>query len=345
MTTRVLVVDDSALARESLVRAIGSEKGFEVVGTAARASDALRLVERLRPDIVTMDVYLGSDDGIELSTQIMELRATPILIVTGDQRDPSLPFRAIRAGALEVLPKLPAQTHASYLYERQRLLRALAALARVPMVTRHLRANPEARGAAGEAAAVLSAPRGKTRLVVIGASTGGPAVLQEILVTPHIRVPIAIVQHIADGFVEMLAEWLASTTGRRVCICKQDMAIEPATIFFAPSGAHLVITSAGTLAPREAPPRNHQKPSIDVLFESAASVLGPMAVGLLLSGMGSDGASGLSRLKAAGAYTMVQAPATCAVDSMPVTAIELGAACAVNTPAEIAAKLGSLELF
>jgi two-component system chemotaxis response regulator CheB len=331
LTTRVLIVDDSATAREALTRAIEGEKGFEVVGATARADEAMRLVTRRRPDVVTVDVFLGEEDGVDLAVRIMTERPTPILIVTGvNPRDPSLAFRAIRAGALDVLPKLPAPTHPDYPYERQRLLRALSALAGVPVVTRHER-RPSSRQ--------IEAPCAPTRLVVIGASAGGPPVLQEILKASPIPVPIAVVQHIADGFVGTLADWLASATGRRVRVCDREMDLEPGVAVLAPAGAHLALTSAGTLAPMVAPPRNHQRPSIDVLFESAAQWLGPRAVGVLLSGMGRDGAAGLSRLREAGAFTIAQSPATCAVDGMPLCAIELGAACAELAPADIAASL------
>ncbi|MCC6558168.1 MAG: response regulator [Polyangiaceae bacterium] len=338
MTTRVLIVDDSPTAREALARAIEGEKGFEVVGATGRTDEAMRLIESRRPDVVTVDVFLDEEDGVELAARIMAERPTPILIVTGvSPRDPSLAFRAIRAGALDVFPKLPARTHPDYPYERQRLLRALSALAGVPMVTRRALSYDGLPSPAWS-----DEPRAPTRLVAIGASTGGPPVLHEILKASPIPVPVALVQHIADGFVETLAGWIASTTGRRVRVCDREVSLEPGTVIFAPARAHLAVTPAGTLAPVDGPPRNHQKPSIDVLFESAAQWLGSRAVGVLLSGMGSDGAAGLSRLRSAGALTIIQSLPTCAVDSMPRRALELGAACAELAPDAIAARLRRL---
>lgn len=338
-TTRVLIVDDSATARESLTRAIAGAQGFELVGVAAQGSHALTLIERLQPDIATIDVYLGAEDGVELTGRIMERRPLPILIVTGvDPRSPSLVFRAIQAGALDVFPKLPAQTHPDHLHEQQRLLRTLSALARVPMVTRH---HPvHARG--NVAPRLLS--REKAAIVTIGASTGGPPVLAEILATlpPPFPVPIVVVQHIARGFADTFAAWLASTTGHRVRVCDGTMALEPGTVYVAPGHAHIRLASAFTLALSDAPARHFQKPSIDVLFESVAAWWGRAAVGVLLTGMGSDGAAGLGCLKAAGSFTVVQSMSTCAVDGMPASALQLDATHVELTPAEIARSLPGL---
>jgi two-component system, chemotaxis family, protein-glutamate methylesterase/glutaminase len=337
--TRVLIVDDSATARASLAHAIAGAQGIELAGVAARGSDALALIERLKPDIATIDVYLGEEDGVALTNQITARRALPILIVTGiDPRNAELAFRAMRAGALDVLPKPPAPTHPDYPPERQRLLRTLSALARVPMVTRHPRVH--ARGAM----ATPSLSPEKAQIVAIGASTGGPPVLADILtkLPSPFPVPIVVVQHLTAGFADTFAAWLASTTGHRVRVCNGTTALEPGTMYIAPGRAHMRLTSAFTLGLSDAPAQHFQKPSIDVLFESVAAWCGRAAVGVLLTGMGSDGAAGLGCLDAAGAFTVVQSASTCAVDSMPASAIQLGAARVELTPAEIARLLPRL---
>jgi two-component system, chemotaxis family, protein-glutamate methylesterase/glutaminase len=337
--TRVLIVDGSAAARQSLARALGGAEQLEVAGAAAHADEALSLITHHRPDIITLDAHLGEGDGIELAARIMTRRPLPILVVTGlDPRSPDLAFRAIQAGALDVLPKLPAASHPDYPHERQRMIRALLALSRVPLVTRHKRV------AAPAEAAPRAAPRASLRpvsLVAIGASTGGPPVLRDILgaLPSTAFVPIAIVQHVTAGFAHMLADWLASATGHAVRVCDQPMHLAPGTIYLASTNVHMRLTSPSTIAPSDAPPRNFQRPSIDVLLESAAAWLGASAVGVLLTGMGRDGAAGLLHLRNAGAFTVVQSAASCVVDSMPMSAVELGAACATQTPAELALSL------
>jgi two-component system, chemotaxis family, protein-glutamate methylesterase/glutaminase len=338
LTTRVVIVDDSATARESLSRALRGAEGFEVVGAASHAAEALALVERLRPSIVTIDVCLGAEDGVELARRMMDRRPVPILIVTGfDPGDPGLAFRAIQAGALEVLPKLPAATRPEYPHERQRLLRTLAALSAVPLVTRHARAAP---GPPSPPPRRL--PPGRGELVVVGASTGGPPVLQAILgaLPRPFPVPIVIVQHIADGFAETLAEWLGHATGHDMRVCNEPRCLEPGVVYLAPGRSHVRVTSARALALVDEPPRHYQKPSIDVLFESvAASSFGPVTVGVLLTGMGRDGAAGLARLAAGGAVAIVQSPESCVIDSMPQSALAMGVAAAELDPAAIARTL------
>lgn len=336
---RVLIVDESPAAREAIARAVSSVPDvLQVVGSAASGTDALSQLTRLRPDIVTMSLRLGHEDGLTLVSRIMATQPVPILVIAAlDGGDPALAFRAVEAGAVDVLPRLPAPAHPSYERQRRRLIRLLETLAGVPVVTR--------RHAAPVHKLQRSPPSAKqARLVAIGASTGGPPIIQEILTAlPRpFPLPIAIVQHMAEGFGADFAAWLSSTTGHRVTICDREVELLPGAVYLAPDDAHLVLTAALRLAPSGEDLHRLHRPSIDVLFASVASRLGAGVVGVLLTGMGRDGAAGLAALERAGAVTIAQEPSTCVVDSMPMAAMAVGGAAAVMTPADIGGFLASL---
>ncbi len=334
---RVLIVDDSATARHALRLALEEpHSGLEVVGQVASASETLAAIRKLEPDIVTLDVHLAAEDGVALARFIMETRPTPILLVTGvDPKSPTLAFRALQAGALDVLPKLPAPSDPQYPYERQRLVRTLDALSRVPLVTR----RPPRPNRAETGRRVAPRVEG----LVIGASTGGPPALQRLLaeLPRPFPVPICIAQHIVDGFVEQMGEWLALTTGHPVVVCDRSMAATPGTVYLAPAGAHLAFVARGHIDAIPVAPKDLHRPSVDVLFESAAEHLGNAAIGLVMTGMGRDGAHGVTELKAHGAITLVQEPATCVADSMPTSAIATGGIDFVIAPARLPAVLAA----
>jgi two-component system, chemotaxis family, protein-glutamate methylesterase/glutaminase len=334
--TRVLIVDDSPTARHALTRAIEDRAaGIHVVGTAGTVKEALRLRDSLRPDIVTMDVHLGKDDGVELAARMMSARPLPIVVITAaDPRDPALAFRVMDAGALEVLAKPHDAAHARYGDECRRLRQTVSALARVPVVTR--RRHPRRVATARQSSSQLPVD-----VVLIGASTGGPPVVQQVLAAMNkpLAVPVAVVQHIADGFVAGLARWLESTTGHPTLVLTGETVMRPGVVYLANTGTHLEVTRAGLLTATPGPPRNYQLPSIDVLFESAATHLGARACAVLLTGMGRDGADGLAALRQHGALTIAQEPSTCVVDSMPASAIQAGAAASILPPERIGAAL------
>ncbi len=353
-STRILIVDDSATARRGLSWALtDASSDIVVAGEAASKSEALAAIERLAPDLVTMDVHLGEDDGVELTSHIMATRPLPILVITGvDPRDPHLIFRAMQAGALDVLPKLPGPSDRFYASERKRLVRAIKALATVPVVTRRVRhpsappappasAPPIGRGQPADGLVrSLDAPQ----IVVIGASTGGPPTLQSLLrsIPRPFPLPIVVVQHTSEAFVGTLTSWLSTSTGHRVFVAPAISSPGAGDVIVAPGDAHLTFVERGRLATKAGPPRNFHRPSVDVLFESAAKHCGSSALAALLTGMGADGAEGMLALRRAGATTLAQDPTTCTVDSMPRSAIDLGAASSVLKIDEMAARLSAL---
>jgi two-component system, chemotaxis family, protein-glutamate methylesterase/glutaminase len=262
-------------------------------------------------------------------------------VTAANTEDPDLIYRAMKVGALEVWPKPKGPGSPIYAQEIGRFLRALKALARVPVVRhswtrmRLLSASPTS---IAPAHAPPPSPRSETcAALLIGASTGGPPVIEAILegLARPFSVPIVVVQHITPGFVKGFASWLAESTKHEVQVVEEARPLLPGVVYLAGDDRHTVLTSARALGVSLAEPRVFQRPSVDVLFESAAEHLGASCIAVLLTGMGADGAQGMLALKNAGAFTIVQAPATCVVEGMPSKAIGLHAAARVLSPEEI----------
>jgi len=333
---RILIVDDSATARLAMRRALETEPGLSVVAEASSRRLALAALEQVGADLVILDVHLRDEDGVDLAAEIMQISPRPILIVTGiDPDSPTLAFRALEAGALDVLAKLPSDADPAYEPLRRRLVRTVRALAEVPVVTRRRRRAPV------RPVVPSPSPRRPRRpgVVVVGASTGGPPVLEQLLrdLAAPLPVPVVVVQHIAAGFVQGLASWLSNTTGHPTVVCHGATVLEPGAVYFAPDGLHLAFSGPRLVSVDDSPPRGFHKPAIDRLFETAALHAGADVVGVLLTGMGQDGAAGLAALRQAGAATVAQEPSTCIVGSMPSAAIKRGAAEVVAAPAQLGA--------
>jgi two-component system chemotaxis response regulator CheB len=329
---RVLVADDSELFREVLARVIGAEPGFEVVAVAEDGNAAAALARTVRPDVITMDLAMPDADGFSGIARIMADTPTPILVLTAN-REEAVGFRALSLGALDILEKPQATTD---LDEYGRLLRSRLRLLAGVKVIRHVRGLRERAAAA---------PRGAARpdLVVIGASLGGPRALATLLrgLPGGFPVAIAVVQHIADGFTEGLATWLASESRLDVREARDRDALRPGRVLVAPSGRHLLVAD-GVARLSDAPPVDTFKPSVTPLFLSAARSYGARACGVILTGMGRDGADGLKAIRDAGGPTLAQDEATSAVFGMPRAAIDLGAVDRVLPLDEIARALVEL---
>jgi len=312
---RVLVADDSELFRELLARVVAAEPGFEVVAVAADGNEAAAQAAKLKPDVITMDLNMPDADGFSGIARIMAETPTPILVLTANKEE-AVGFRALSLGALDILEKPAASSdlgdYGDALRSRLRLLAGVK-------VIRHLRGLRERRAAGPRSAA-------RPNLVVIGASLGGPRALATLLrgLPADFPVPIAVVQHIADGFTEGLAGWLAQESRLDVREAHAREPLVPGRVILAPTGRHLVVTE-GVAHLSDAPPVDTFKPSVTPLFLSAAQAYGARACGVLLTGMGRDGAEGMRALKEAGAVTLAQDEATSAVFGMPRAAIELRA--------------------
>jgi two-component system chemotaxis response regulator CheB len=337
MKKRVLIVDDSASARFALRRLLEGSSTFEVVGEAQNKAEAVELAMSLRPDLVTMDVYLAGDDGLRATQEIMANAPTAVVVVTGlDARRANLAFRATEVGALDVLEKPSSVANEQAEHQRRRFVAALVTLSQIPLLGANRRAVTPL---PDPALPFRSAPH-RMPLVALGASTGGPSVLFRILkaLPAPFPAPIVIVQHIETGFGSSFAEWLSST-GHAVELVTSARRARPGHVFIAPDDAHLRISRNDLLTPVAGAPRGFQRPSIDELFESLALVRGRGTFAALLTGMGEDGAAGLLDLARHGAETAAQAPASCIVASMPEAAIRRGAARFVLDPEGLARAL------
>ena len=338
---RVLVAEDSAVAREYLVYLLGQDPALEVIGVARDGLEAVQQAERLRPGVIVMDVHMPRMDGYEATRQIMERVPTPIVIVSASssRQEVAAMLDALKAGALTVLDKPAGPDHPAHEESARRLVETVKLMAEVKVVRRWPRRDRSERRTPAPAGA-----GGKIQLVAMAASTGGPPVVSEILSQlPHdLAAPVLLVQHIAPGFAEGLVEWLARETPLAVKLAAAGESVAPGTVYVAPDGFQMGITPRGQIRLAKGLTGNGFCPSASHLFESVAEAYGPTAMGVVLTGMGRDGADGLLRLRQAGGVTIAQDERSSAIFGMPAEAIRLGAAASVLAPEDIARAIHSL---
>ncbi|MDR7276245.1 chemotaxis-specific protein-glutamate methyltransferase CheB [Catenuloplanes atrovinosus] len=338
---RVLVVEDSATVRAALREALTLDPGVQIVGEAVSGTEAVEKCRRLRPDVITMDVMLPGMSGLEATEQIMQSCPTPILVVSSAARREALgTYDVLAAGAVDVLEK-PRGDDSDHTWGA-RLRTAVKVVSRIRVVTRRRMAAPEPTPVTEPANRATG-----TRLVVIGASTGGPGAITQILSRLPVTFPLPIlyVQHLSanEAFATAFTDWLAGQVRRPVSYAASGVPVSTGAgrIIVAPPNRHLLVRG-GTLHLSDAPERHSCRPSVDTLFESVAEAYGPTAAGALLTGMGRDGAAGLLAMRRAGARTYAQDEATSVVYGMPREAVQLGAAAESLPPAEIAERLAAL---
>lgn len=329
-TVRVLVVDDSRLLRRG-IRAILEAAGIAVVGECASGVEALSKLTALRPDVVTVDLDMPELDGLGTVERIMAEHPTPILVVTGDPRFRGLDghFEALMRGAIDLIRK-PASVDPSA-PDCIRLVERIRAVARVSVAPR-LRAPVPRRRQHTTVPLVPSATarvvhHAMPALVAVGASTGGPGALRTVLkgFSSDLPVPVVVVQHMAEEFAEGFVTWLQSQVSIPIHEAVLGTRVRPGHAYIAVRGPHVRVGADGVLAAVPGRPNPH-RPSIDVLFSSIANGWGKRSVGILLTGMGDDGADGLAAINATGALTIAQDEETSVVFGMPGAAIDRGAA-------------------
>lgn len=340
---RVLIVDDSASTRLFLEHVFSSDPEIVVAGTARSGEEAIAAVERLAPDVVTMDVYMPQMNGLEATRLIMERHPTPIIILSGnlDQEEIMTSFRAMEAGALAALPKPRGAGHPDHEEEVRALLQKVKLMAEVKVVRRWSR--PAKRKPPARLPATTDGAMPQPQVVAIGASTGGPVVIQTILagLGEDFPLPLLVVQHMAAGFIHGFVDWLALSTKLPVHVACQGETLLPGHVYVAPDHRHMLV-EGGRIRLSDAPPDNGLRPSVASLFRSVADAYGKSAIGVLLTGMGRDGVDGLGMLREKGAVTIAQDKASSVIYGMPGEAVRAGAASYELAPDRIAAVLQQL---
>jgi two-component system, chemotaxis family, protein-glutamate methylesterase/glutaminase len=340
---RVLIADDSVVVRRVVKQMLESDEGIRVIGMAASGAEAVELTAQLRPDLITMDLMMPGMDGLEATARIMAQYPTPVLFFSSffDHDGMHSRFDALAAGALDVLEKPTLVPDERWSAQAGALVKRVKALAQVPVVA-HIRGSHVL---AGQRSRTFASARSAVEVVAIGVSSGGPRVVDEILsaLPREFELAILVVQHMAEGFMGGLVSWLQPRCALPMKVAEEGDTVRPGHVLFAPDSAHLTLLPTGRVQLSAADPVNGLRPSVDVAFASVASVYKARAAGIVLTGMGADGAAGLLAIRDAGGLTMVQDEASCVVFGMPRAAIQRGAAQRVLSPAGIVDALKSLH--
>lgn len=316
MTIKVLIVDDSATMRELIAAALMQEPSIEVVGRAADPLEARAAIKALSPDVVTLDIEMPNMNGLEFLDKIMRLRPTPVIMVSSlTTRGADITMQALELGAVDCVAKPSNYNDSSFgnLAEKVKAAAQAKVFARQPPIVRSQKPGTF---------------KSDGRLLAIGSSTGGVEALLAVLANfPAACPPTLITQHLPAHFTTSFAKRLDRTCAPAVSEARDGDAITPGRVYLAPGGYHLEVTGKASLRCRltKQEPINGHRPSVDVLFNSIASTVGANAIGVILTGMGRDGAAGLLAMRRAGAATLGQDEATSVVYGMPKAAFEIGA--------------------
>jgi two-component system chemotaxis response regulator CheB len=335
---RVLVAEDSPVMRKLLVHLLESDAAIQVIGEVADGQAAVEFVQSRVPDLVVMDIQMPRLDGFDATQRIMETRPVPIIVCSSmaDTRDLAVVFRAMDAGAIACIEK-PTVSAVEDPAKAMYLLDTVKALAGIKVVRRVARA-PLPSWSSPRYAHVARAP---VHLIAIGASTGGPGALHAVLshLPEDFPVPILVVQHIAAEFLPGLIAWLNAGTRLKVEIAAAGVQPRRGHVYFAPDDKHMGVDAGGTIQLVDDALESHLRPAASFLFRSVLQTYGRDVIGVLLSGMGRDGANELAAMHARGAFTIAQDEASSIVHGMPGAAIALGAASAILSPIEISQAL------
>ncbi len=343
---KVLIVEDSQTSLEFLVYMLDLDKDIQVVGTAKDGKKAVELAKRKKPDVIVMDINLPKMNGFEATRMIMENNPVPTIIISAayDVKETATMLRAQEAGAVASVNKPKGIGHPDHKYLATQLLLTVKLMSEVKVVTRRRRQKVAPRHVSEPPKVeVAYSPRG-INAVVIGASTGGPSVLQAILskLRKDFPVPVLIVQHISQGFIEGLVEWLGQSCKLPIHVAGHGELPQPGHVYLAPDGLQMGLGKTGKIFLRRDVSQNGNCPSVSHLFRSVADVCGKNVIGVLLTGMGKDGAMEMKLLKEKGALTVAQDKESSLVHGMAGEAIKLKAAKYVLSIEDIAERLNSL---
>ncbi|GAB6179507.1 chemotaxis-specific protein-glutamate methyltransferase CheB [Desulfotomaculum defluvii] len=339
---KVLIVEDSPVVQCLLEHILKSDDEIKVIGTVSSGSDAVNFVKQYRPDVITVDIEMPGMDGFATTRKILEVVRVPIVIVSShyQQDNLAMTFQALEAGAVAVEEVPPGIGHSEFAEKSKRLIQTIKSISRVkvrakklPLPQRTLKQEikPENNGK-------------RIKCIAIGASTGGPQVLKQIFsqLPGTFQVPILVVQHISTGFIKGFVDWLSQTTALPIHIASHGEYALPGHVYFAPDDFHLGIEANRRLFLSKDPPEKSTRPAVSFLFRSVSKAFGSSAVGVLLTGMGEDGAKGLKAMREREAITIAQSKESCVIFGMPGAAIKLGAAAYVLSPEEIVVTLNEI---
>lgn len=339
----VLIVEDSITAQNILASILTADPEIQIMGTVQDGIEALEFLKNKQPDVITMDLQMPRMNGVEVTRRIMQSKPVPIVIVSAfwTPGNKELAFQFMEAGAVCAVEKPHGKSREDYQRSTKTLVQTVKSMSEIKLVKR--RPTSPVSVPAEDAEATKTAGT-QVEIVGIGASTGGPPVLRDILsrVPKEFPVPIVVVQHIASGFLQGMVDWLSASLPLKIRICEQGMPLLPGTVYFAPDDYHLQVSREKKAMLSQDPPDHGLRPSVAHLFRSLADNLGSRSIGILLTGMGSDGSKELKLMRNSGARTIAQDESTSIVFGMPGEAIRLGGATYVLPPDEIAIRLCDL---
>ena len=332
MPIRVLVVEDSPVALAILKKILSSSPDIEIVGTARTGLEGLELIPDTHPDVICTDFFMPHMNGLEFTSQVMLRYPRPILVVSAsvqEEEDTHRIFQLLEAGAVDILPKPKAGLDSDNIRLKQALINKIKILSGVKVFKKKQRISKPHQSFSHHARTASSIKlRSRPKILAVGSSTGGPLALQKVLASlpKDFPLPVVCVQHISLGFLQGLMDWLSESCHLSIQIAPAGERPQPGKIYFPPERQHLEIDHRGRFIHSQLPPVDGHCPSVTTSFNSIAQFYGRRAIGILLTGMGRDGADGMKSITDAGGLTIAQDEATSIVFGMPKEAIALGAA-------------------
>ncbi|NVO02220.1 MAG: chemotaxis-specific protein-glutamate methyltransferase CheB [Bacteroidetes bacterium] len=344
----LLIVDDSPVAQTFLNYIFSKETDIRVVGIAKNGIEAIELARDNKPNVISMDMNMPGMSGFETTRKIMETNPTPIVIVSGSNniKEVSVAYEALNAGALAAISKPKNICHEDFEKESKELIRTIRMMSEIKTVKRwpskiiKVEKIKEEKIPAKENIQTS----GQIKIIAIGASTGGPSIIQEILsqIKKSINIPILITQHMSPGFEQGFADWLSKATGLTVRIAENGDLLTNGVVYLAPTNSHMGVNNKGRLFLTKPIAGEYICPSVSFMFKNIAEGFGNAAIGILLTGMGSDGGKELKLMRDKGAITIAQDEESCVVFGMPKEAICIGGAAFICNPKEMVKKINAL---
>ena len=344
---KLLIVEDSKVVSEYLQYIFSQDKQIEVIGTVTTGKQAIDFVKANKPDVITMDVDMPEMDGLEATRQIMSTTPVPILVVTASRnaREVNTSIEALAAGALAVVEKPVGINHPKAEELSRKLVNLVKIMSEVSVVTRKRRVSVVSQPTVKAKTPPDQINIGKPSIVAIGVSSGGPQTLQVVLskISHNFPAPILVVQHIAPGFISGLVSWLQKIVNIPVSVAQPDETIVPGHIYFAPDNLQMGVTPSGKILLEKPDKEGGFCPSIAHLYKRVTDSFGSKALGIILTGMGSDGAEELKQMHDKGAITIAQSKESSLIFGIPGVAIQIGAATHVLSDEEICMLLYEIE--